>query len=116
MHELSICRSIYDIADRAREGRAVETIHLQLGQLRQVVPQTLVYCWALVSEGTGLDGSSLDVDHIPIRLRCTDCAAETVITETLVLTCGECRSGAISVLAGEEFMLTSMDLKENSHG
>lgn len=116
MHELSLCRSIHDIADRAREGRAVATIHLQLGQLRQVVPETLVYCWALVSEDTGLDGSILDVDHIPICLRCTDCAAETVITEALVLTCGECSSGAITVLTGEEFMLTSMDLKENAHG
>lgn len=116
MHELSLCRSIHDIAERAREGRAVATIHLQVGQLRQVVPETLVYCWSLVSEGTALDGSQLEIEHIPIRLRCGDCAAETVITQALVLTCGQCGSGAISVLTGEEFMLTSMDLKENAHG
>lgn len=116
MHELSLCHSIHGIAERAREGRPVETIHLQVGQLRQVVPETLIYCWSLVTAGTGLDGSRLEIDHIPIRLHCNDCRAETLITEALVLTCGECSGGAITVLTGEEFMLTSMDLKETAHG
>lgn len=110
MHELSICRSIFTIADRAREGRRVDVIHLQVGHLRQIVPQTLEHCWGLVTEQTGLEGSRLDIDHVPVALACGDCRATTTAAHNLVLTCSACGSGRVTVTHGEEFMLTSMDL------
>lgn len=111
MHELSLCRSIYAVADRAREGRRpVEVIHLQVGQLRQVVPQTLQYCWTIVTDQTELHGSRLDIEHLAIRLRCEDCQTVTGVAHDLVLTCSRCGSARVSVTQGEEFMLTSMDL------
>lgn len=112
MHELSLCRSIYAIADRAREGRQVDVVHLQVGQLRQVVPSTLEYCWGLITEQTPLAGSRLGIDHVPIRLGCRDCGEETQVAERLVLTCAHCGGGAVTVRSGEEFLLTSMDLGE----
>jgi len=57
VHELSLCGSIGSIVERHAAGRPVSVIHVQIGQLRQVVPDTLVYCWELVSEGTQLAGS-----------------------------------------------------------
>lgn len=117
MHELSLCRSIHAVADRSREGREVEVIHLRLGQLRQVVPETLVYCWDLVVDGTELTGSRLNIDHVPITLRCNACGVTTTVKHQLVLTCGDCGSGDVTMLTGEEFMITSMDLrKEHTHG
>ena len=41
MHELSICRSIADIVRRHAGEGTVSTIHVQIGQLRQIVPDTL---------------------------------------------------------------------------
>ncbi len=110
MHELSLCQSIHRIADRARAGQPVSVVHLQVGQLRQVVPETLVYCWSLVTEGTGLAGSELEVDHVPVVLDCGACAARTTIADALLLTCGSCGSGAITVVTGEELLVTSLDL------
>ena len=49
MHELSLCNAIQGVVERARGDRAVTHVHLQVGQLRQVVPQTLEYCWTLVT-------------------------------------------------------------------
>lgn len=37
-------------------------VHIQVGKLRQVVPDSLLYCWTLMSEKTSLDGSVLDID------------------------------------------------------
>ena len=54
MHELSLCQSIYGITDRAREGRPVVTVRLRVGALRQVVPETLKYCWGVVTDTTPL--------------------------------------------------------------
>ncbi|MBV9057527.1 MAG: hydrogenase maturation nickel metallochaperone HypA [Pseudonocardiales bacterium] len=38
MHELSICRSIARIVAQYVEDREVRTIHVRVGQLRQVIP------------------------------------------------------------------------------
>jgi hydrogenase nickel incorporation protein HypA/HybF len=116
MHELSLCRSIFTIADRAREGRPVEVIHLQIGQLRQVLPPTLEYCWGLVTEHTALQGSRLDIEHLEVRLRCERCSATMRVAHRPALTCSACRSGDIAIIQGEEFMLTSMDLGGRGDG
>ncbi len=110
MHELSLCRSIHAIVERARGGRAVATVHLQVGQLRQVVPDTLSYCWDLVTETGPLAGSRLDIDHVPVRLHCHACGSENEVRHALVLTCAACESGDVRLLRGEEFLVTSIDL------
>ena len=110
MHELSLSQSIGQIVRKHAAGRTVQVVHLQVGQLRQVVPETLVYCWTLVTDATPLAGSRLDIDHVPVVLDCRACAARTSVAHTLVLTCAECGSGDIALHSGEEFMVTSMDL------
>ena len=110
MHELSLCRSIYGIVDKARGDRSVSTVHLQVGQLRQVVPDTLSYCWSMIIEASPLAGSELDIDHVPVRLDCAACGARTTVEHVLVLTCSTCHSGDITLHTGEEFMVTSIDL------
>ncbi len=114
MHELSLCHAIGGIVDRARDGRAVTRVHLQVGQLRQVVPETLVYCWGLVTDGGPLAGSELVVEHVAVQVDCRDCGGRTQVLHALVLTCATCGSGATDVVTGEELLVTSMDLaREN---
>ena len=113
MHELSLCGSIYDIVERAiatRPGHVVEAVYLQVGQLRQVVPESLEFCWGMVTEGSPLAGSTLVIDHVPVVLDCGSCGASTTVAHTLVLTCGSCGGGTITVRTGEEFMVTSLDV------
>jgi hydrogenase nickel incorporation protein HypA/HybF len=110
MHELSLCGSIFDAVDRAAEGRPVAVVHLQVGQLRQLVPDSLRYCWTLVSEDTALAGSELEIDSVPVTLRCLDCDRETTLTDQLLLECSHCENTNVAVTTGEELMLTSLDL------
>ncbi|MEI2715038.1 MAG: hydrogenase maturation nickel metallochaperone HypA [Nocardioides sp.] len=111
MHELSLCRSIFAVVDEAAAGRAVRTVHLQVGQLRQVVPETLVYCWGLVTEGSSLGEAALEIDHVPVRLSCRACGETTEVGHVLVLVCAACTSGDIEMVSGEEFMVTSLDVE-----
>ena len=112
MHELSLCGSIYEIVDRAAAGRAVSVIHLQIGQLRQIVPDTLKYCWTLVSDQTDLAGSELEVDSVPVTLLCSECSALTTLADEPLFLCDGCGGSHVSVTTGEEFMLTSLELTE----
>lgn len=112
MHELSICGSIADIVERNAAGRRVETINLRIGQLRQVVPDTLVYCWGLVSADTPLDGSSLSIESVPVRLQCQACGEQTEVGDVPVLACGACGHDEVTLVSGEEFLITSLELAE----
>lgn len=113
MHELSLCRSIYGIVDRSRGERRVEVVHLQVGRLRQVVPETLEYCWRLTTETTPLAGSRLDIDHVPVVLDCS-CGASTTVERDLVLACASCQGGEVTLRTGEELLVTSLDLLEGA--
>ena len=116
MHELSLCGAIYDIAERAAAGRSVSVIHLQVGRLRQVVPDTLTYCWTVVSDETDLAGSRLDLELRAVTLRCDACAADTTLSRELLLMCEACGSSEVSVTGGEELLVTSVELREDHHG
>ena len=110
MHELSLCGSIANIVTRHAAGRPVSVIHVQVGQLRQVVPDTLVFCWELVSEGTPLAGSRIDVEGVPARMRCRACGHVAEVGDLPVFACCDCGSIDAEVISGEEFMVTSLDL------
>jgi hydrogenase nickel incorporation protein HypA/HybF len=110
VHELSLCRSIAGIAARHAGGRPVSVINIRLGQLRQVVPGTLVYCWELVSEGTPLAGSRIAVEAVPARIRCRACAGVTEVGGLPRFACGHCGGTDAEVISGEEFLITSLEL------
>lgn len=117
MHELSLCQQISTVVTKAAEGRPVDTVYLRVGRLRQVVPDTLAYCWGIVTDTTDLSGSRLEIESVPITVSCGDCAHTTEVVHDLILTCASCDSGNVSVTTGEEFMITSLDLKkEPDHG
>jgi hydrogenase nickel incorporation protein HypA/HybF len=113
LHELSICGSIADIAAGYAAGRPVDVIHVRVGQLRQVVPDTLMYCWDLVSGQTPLAGSRIVVETVPARIKCRACAHVTEIGPVLVIACGACGGSDAEVVSGEEFLITSLELAEN---
>lgn len=110
MHELSLCSQIHRIVDRAADGRRVAVVHLEVGQLRQVVPDTLAYCWGLVAEGTRLAGSVLEVVSVPVTAACRACEEVSTIEHALVLVCSACGGSDLTIVTGEEFLLTSLDL------
>ena len=110
MHELSLCGSIANIVGRHAAGRSVSVIHIQVGQLRQIVPDTLGYCWGLVSEGTPLADSRIAVEVIPARIRCRACDGITEVGDIPVFACRDCGSIDAEVISGEEFLITTLEL------
>lgn len=109
MHELSICSSIAAIVEQHADGRGVDAVHLDIGQLRQVVPDTLVYSWDIVVQGTALDGAALDVNYIPGSFDCAACGSTTQI-EVPVFRCA-CGSIDVEVTAGQELLVRSLTLR-----
>jgi hydrogenase nickel incorporation protein HypA/HybF len=112
MHELSIAQAIVDVAARHAEGRRVLRVNVQVGHLRQVVPDSLQFAFALVVQGTALDGAELAITHVPAAGRCRECGAESVM-ESFPLSCGACGSFDVEVFAGEELLVEGLELEED---
>jgi hydrogenase nickel incorporation protein HypA/HybF len=114
VHELSVCGAIAGIVERRAAGREVRTIHVRIGQLRQIVPDTLVYCWELLIADTALAGSRLEVEGIRASIRCRACGRTAELGDWPVFICGDCSSTNVELLSGEEFLVTALDLAEGA--
>ncbi|MBT8224571.1 MAG: hydrogenase maturation nickel metallochaperone HypA [Dactylosporangium sp.] len=111
MHELSICASMADIVRRHADGRRVLSVQVRVGQLRQVVPEALSFCWTAVNQQTPLMDTTLDIEYIPGEIECGACQGRQVLADPF-LCCPSCGSTDVSVVAGEEFLITSIDLAD----
>jgi hydrogenase nickel incorporation protein HypA/HybF len=109
VHELSICDSIARAAIQNAGGRRVRSVQLRVGALRQVVPDTLIYCWSVVSRGPLLKGSVLTIDVVPAEIECGDCSARSKLSR-FVLSCPDCGGCQVTVVAGEELLVISIDV------
>jgi hydrogenase nickel incorporation protein HypA/HybF len=113
MHELSIAQAIVDVARRHAAGRRVVRVEVKVGHLRQVVPDSLHFAFALVAQDTALDGAELAIAQIPAAGRCRDCGAESVL-DGFPLCCARCGGLDMEVLAGEELLVDALELDEQA--
>ncbi len=111
MHEFSIAVAVVGVAERHAAGRRVVKIELRVGHLRQVVPDSLQLAFELITQGTVLDGTELEIEQVPARARCPRCGAESEL-EHFPLACEACGSLDLELLTGEELLVESLELEE----
>ncbi len=63
MHELAITQSVVDMVRDRTADRRVSTVRLQVGRLSGVVPDAMQFCYELVTAGTPLAGSTLEIEQ-----------------------------------------------------
>ncbi|MEA2151783.1 MAG: hydrogenase nickel incorporation protein HypA/HybF [Solirubrobacteraceae bacterium] len=111
MHELSIAQAVLDVATRHAKGRRVVKIELRVGHLRQVVPDSLDFAFALLTPGTALDGCELQIEHVPAAGRCRECGAHSALGD-FPLRCERCEGLDVEVTEGEELLVDALELEE----
>jgi hydrogenase nickel incorporation protein HypA/HybF len=112
MHELSICQSLLNQVEAVarREGAArVDLIRLRIGPLAGVVPELLGHAFEIARAGTLAAAAELITEEQPIRVRCTQCGAETDADINRLL-CGQCGDYRTQLLSGDELLLVSLEL------
>ena len=112
MHELSLCSAIADIVERNAPDQDVRSVSVQVGRFRQVVPDTLRYCWEMVTFDTRLADTALLIDEVAAVIVCRVCGARTEL-ELPVFVCSACGSSDAELVSGEEFLVTTLELAEN---
>lgn len=113
MHEMGIAMQIIEIAIDSipvgLENAKVEKINLEIGKLAAVVPESLHFCFQVAAKETPLCNTTLDIEEIPVVIRCNDCRIEWTITEP-VFRCRQCNSGSVEVISGRELDIRSIEI------
>lgn len=84
MHELSIARSVMQIvraeAQKAHAKRVIK-VSLLIGDLTGILPDSLSFCFDLVSRETVAEGATFAIERVPIRGHCARCDKSFVIDD-----------------------------------
>lgn len=111
MHELSITQSIVQAcAEHAGAARVIR-VTLEVGTLSCVMPDALRFCYDVVTEGTSLQGSKLEIFRVPGFSRCRDCGAEVRMDDML----STCSCGSVNLerpRGGDQLRVKSMEIEE----
>ncbi|MCA1784537.1 MAG: hydrogenase maturation nickel metallochaperone HypA [Desulfobacteraceae bacterium] len=115
MHEMGIAQELVRIALDALpqdlENPRVETLHLKIGKLSSVVEHSLTFCFEIITKDTPLENARLEIEVVPVRIRCTGCGKEWE-AQNPVFQCADCKQGKIEMLSGREVEIISMELFE----
>jgi hydrogenase nickel incorporation protein HypA/HybF len=121
MHELSIASAIIDTVLRHAGGRAVTSVHLRVGALRQVVPDSLEFYFGIVTRDTPCADAKLELELISALLRCAECGHEwdpapapayegDPVALRPRFRCPRCRAAGAQVLRGNELEVESIEV------
>jgi hydrogenase nickel incorporation protein HypA/HybF len=111
LHELSLCQAIAESVTRHADGRPVTRVSVRVGHLRQVVPDSMLFSWEMLTSGSDLEGCVLDIEHVPATIECNRCQATTTL-DMAILLCGACGDSDVTVRSGEELLVVSLELAE----
>ena len=112
MHELALCEAIVDTVTDHAQGRRVRQVNLRIGHFRQVVPDTLRFCWDVRVRNTELESSTLSITSVLAVVECGECASTTTLVDPYRL-CGSCGTTNVTMISGEEFLVESLDLESD---
>lgn len=112
VHELSLCQAIAGVVKPHASGRHVDVVRVQVGALRQVVPESLEFCWSLVCEHLDdtMADTQLELEFVPAEVACRPCGERSVIDSRWSVCCAKCESVDVEVLRGNEFLVTSIQV------
>lgn len=110
MHELSLCQAIAGAVKPYADGRHVDVVRVKIGSLRQVVPESLSFCWTLVRDYEDMPDAELELEFVSAEVQCGGCGHRSTLTSRWSLLCPNCESADVEVLHGDEFLVTSLDV------
>lgn len=114
MHELSIAHSLVEVASKAAVNAGaghVARVHLRLGLLAGVVKDALLFCYDIAAERTVLEGSTLEIEELPVIVHCAACGVDTTLDTIQRFACGNCGALTGDIRQGKELSIDYLELE-----
>lgn len=126
MHEYNFTQCLFEnvlIILERNYFPSVKTINLGFGPFANVDFEKMVICWEDLTEGTFLEGSTLNKKDVEGYFFCENCNKEYSFTrdkleeyypDQEVFLCPECNSHKTRIISGAEINILSLVLKKES--
>lgn len=115
MHELAICQSLMEqveVIAMERDAQSVTSIVIGMGPLSGVEAQLLKNAYPIASAGTIAEDAELVIEHLPIKVKCTQCGSESDALPNKLI-CKQCGDWRTTLISGDELMLMSVELEKS---
>jgi len=113
MHELSVAHAIVTTVNEAVPADAcVEVVRVRVGAMSGVVASTLEYAWDMATLGSRIDGSRIEVESVPVTVRCQPCGR--VVQPSIGVRCPDCATPSDDFVTGRELEVVSVDLAQEA--
>jgi hydrogenase nickel incorporation protein HypA/HybF len=108
MHELSITQEIIEAVLEKAGAAQVTRVVLEIGKLSAVLPDAVRSCFALCTEETPLQHTTLEIIETPGVARCVACGAQVLLSRPF----GRCACGSSDLQwqSGEELRILEMEV------
>jgi len=115
MHELGIAENILDIVRQsvpADRLPAVRNIRLRAGPFAGIVPDSLKFCFAALSDDAGMAKAALQIEQTQIAALCRTCGNQSEV-KNFMFRCSVCGGGDLEIVSGKELELVEIEIAEN---
>lgn len=117
MHEMSIVQSILSILEdemTKRDITSLKRVVIKNGALAGVVSEALQFAWTALTPDTMFDGAVLELEEIPLKVKCGDCGEEFLPEDTKYMPCPKCDTLlGHEVLEGKELYIDFVEPADN---
>ncbi len=113
MHEISLVRNIFNTLEDEFPGRIeqIRGIYLTVGLLSNVQPILMQNAFAaVIQDEPRYVQTSLQVEVLPIKIYCEQCAIETVLQQ-YTFACAQCGKVSDQVIQGEELLISKIEFE-----
>ncbi len=114
MHEAAIAQNVIDaVCERLEVDRIpgrVQAICLQVGRLTAVVPDNLRFMFQVLSAETPLAGVRLEIEQVPVRLRCRACGLSFEPGDVRFV-CPGCSRAEVEITKGRELLIEALEVE-----
>lgn len=121
MHEMAILTNVVDaVVVHAQKNNAseVKCVTLVVGELRDVVDELMESCFRFLAKGTVAENARLVMEKVPLKVQCSECRLvfPASLQDQKSLICPDCGCDKLSVAAGREFYISSIEIVEKENG
>ena len=121
MHEMAVTQALLDIALKNANGQCITDVHLQVGRMSAIVPDSVQVFFKYLSRDTLAEGARLHFEILPLEMTCQDCqqpmelgewvedSPHLIMHKAFTRGCG-CGSKNLRVTGGVSFGLVSIDV------
>lgn len=97
----------------ADQASRVRSVHVRIGELAGVVPESLEFCFSAVVAGTAWASAALVMTRVAAAACCLDCGA-TFPTQAPGAGCPTCSSRLVRMTHGQELHVDAVELTDDA--